>query len=79
MKQNIMLARFETSVFLAAVLFGFLNFATCAAIEIKVDASDLAAPPNAMDREVYEFTVAGGRDGGGAPPKNDAKIAKEEK
>ncbi|MCD6326959.1 hypothetical protein J7M28_05345 [bacterium] len=63
----------------AIIFSGFLNFATCAAIEVKVDASDLAAPPNAMDREVYEFTVAGGRDGGGSPPQNDAKIAKEEK
>ncbi len=53
---------------------------TGATIEVQVDASDLASPPNSMDTEVYEFTLAGARDGGegGFPPEKKAETVKED-
>ena len=55
------------------------NLATGATIEVEVNASDLASPPNAMDAEVYEFTVMGAMDGksAGFPPKKAAEDTKE--
>jgi len=39
----------------------------------------LRLPPNSMDTEVYQFTVAGAKDGGaGFPPKKQAEKTQEE-